>query len=1827
MIPATIINENVKTIDGDSLGMELSPYELGGSLLFGSERDSVLKYTQKAGNRRTYTLSFWVYRSAFKNTTAKTQASLINFGVINSGTAFSGCNFGNNGGFNFAHDSALTAGDSRHFQSAVTFPAVNKFYHVHIQADSTQSRPEDRLRVTIDGDVVPMTALNGDIPLNSQSFYGLADKVLYIGQHRDLTSGTWAKQPLNGAIFDFGLVDGETRDVNEFGYRDTHGVWRPRKVDASGWTGDNSFFLSFPKPVDHAGASIVELPAGKVVDGAPLKYKTKIKDRGIAFIKKTNDGFSNVHMVDSTLPDVALAVNEFASSSNPSTDPDRPVLNSDMELEFHRWYISPGYDINVRAVCFEASPEKGFDIIDYIGNATDGHRIPHNLGAEPEFMFVVAHGRNGASKSHHVYVKDMMNNHQMFVLNNDTALYDFPGEAAFWNKSAMSETHVALGPRGSTNRLGEPFKAYVFASVPGYSKMVTQTLDDGPQRIELGFRPRFLLFRFKDTAYPFSIIDTVLGSNIQLGSTVAATAATNVVDIDDTGFSYNHNLGTSQSMFFACFADETGLADAMSDFVMEGARGQELIAENPESNLIRLDYASIIQSTGAADTKSDLTDDGTRLARLDSTAGDAATRIALNRELPASGKWYLEAESCHWVGLGSDVYAVDDGVYFGVYDSRLDAGHFDTGEDGVTTSSLIPHPRRRIGIKLDMDERIATFTCSDGAVYTHAITENLKKVLVTNYHRTNHVNIEETDATVNLGQRPFGMGLPSGYRPIQELGDYTETVVNPANFFEARAEDGLGTHGLQAIPSKGAIHWEFFEASGKTYALLANRRDDTSFVTESSLYWYNEETGEMVKRQDIHSDGAAHWSTFVKDGKTYVLFSQGQGGTGSVSLYSFDEDLEALQLLQTVPELSVQAAMAFHSGNETYVVAAIHGDGVTTAVDSKMYTFDPVAERITEDQIIPTLGAIDWKTFVKDGIIYVLLANLRNDADYTINSTLFEFNLTTKKLDVKQQIATSGAIAIDVFTSDDTVFALVASHTDGTSTYPASSLYEFSTVTREFSLIQTVAADGAYDWTTFQVNDTRYCMVARRYTGSSYKQPSILYRFDSASKRLSEIQQIPALGCSALASHTMGDKALILGGNFNDDTSHEIDSVLYEFRTDIIEAEHSQNFATEGAVDWTYFNEDGVSYAVQANYRKDDGSSPDSFLYEFNPTTGLFTVKQTLTTEAAQGVETFTVAGERYLLVANHWTGATYEIDSFLFKWNRTTKEFTKTHDIPTSGATGWKVFVEDDITYALVANHAVNGGSTEANSELFIWNTGTETFDTKQQLPTVGAFGWETFVADGVRYFGHASHRNGLDYSMKSKIYRWDAATTSLVLHQEIPVVGGRGFAVTEIDDRIFACFTSPGGYASGIGGHSKLLEWDHEASQFRLTQVLPSLYAAHGTFMRYGDEAFLIIPYWEPSATKLRATEIYRYNHDTGEFEFHNSITATGVYKVVPFHHESVIYLLFAEISDGTSLEINSRAFYWHQANGRVDDRKINFKFKPDLVWMKSRDEVHWWRCHDSLRPGTAWYIDDDGADNRSEAHRTKRVAFDKGFYPPPAEHAVSRATEDYVYYGWKAAPELGLGMVQYIGNATGQSIPHGCGGVPDIVITKPISTTGNALVHAPEILGEKRYMPTVNSDAVLVDGPLNGHHLGSVNAITVSVEDQIDPINSANRDGVDYVMYTWRSIPGLSKFGKYTGNGNAEGPFIQCDFRPALIIRKAITEVGNWHVYDAARDEKGGMVSELQLSSNAAEATQSSAVIARMANGFKITTAALGHNTDNIEYLYMAFAENPFNHSSAT
>jgi hypothetical protein len=131
--------------------------------------------------------------------------------------------------------------------------------------------------------------------------------------------------------------------------------------------------------------------------------------------------------------------------------------------------------------------------------------------------------------------------------------------------------------------------------------------------------------------------------------------------------------------------------------------------------------------------------------------------------------------------------------------------------------------------------------------------------------------------------------------------------------------------------------------------------------------------------------------------------------------------------------------------------------------------------------------------------------------------------------------------------------------------------------------------------------------------------------------------------------------------------------------------------------------------------------------------------------------------------------------------------------------------------------------------------------------------------------------------------------------------------------------------------------------------------------------------------------------------------------------------------------------------------------------------------------------------------------------------------------------------------------------------------------------------------------------------------------------NGSGTTYVAYCFAEVAGYSKFGSYTGNDSADGPFVYCGFRPRWIMFKNTTNSGSWVIFDTSRDTYNAEQNYLFPNQSTAENGLGGVVaqVDYLSNGFKMrannANAWMG-NQSGSTFIYAAFAENPFNLSRA-
>ena len=351
----------------------------------------------------------------------------------------------------------------------------------------------------------------------------------------------------------------------------------------------------------------------------------------------------------------------------------------------------------------------------------------------------------------------------------------------------------------------------------------------------------------------------------------------------------------------------------------------------------------------------------------------------------------------------------------------------------------------------------------------------------------------------------------------------------------------------------------------------------------------------------------------------------------------------------------------------------------------------------------------------------------------------------------------------------------------------------------------------------------------------------------------------------------------------------------------------------------------------------------------------------------------------------------------------------------------------------------------------------------------------------------------------------------------------------------------------------------------------------------------------------------------------------------------------------------------------------RKIGgFGFQPDLVWYKERSEARDWQVYDSVRgvgPAKnlvtnttyAQTANDDTSYGYTSSFNRDGFTVTDGTGGGNANIYTNKNGQTYASWCWKAGGNKNTFNIDDVGYSTaaaagltgGTITPTGASvgtkqGFSIIKTNLPGSNTASTFSHgltqAPDFALVKPtgvnfqwdvYHKSLGKDAYLVLNTTAAQVTGAT-----TVWNSTDPTSSVFHLGDAWtggvgtnqpvIAYLWHDVPGVQKFGSYTGNQNTNGPYVEIGFKPALLIIKSSSASStNWRIIDdtrrpynwGANDSTSQGGPWIKINSNAAEANERPVDL--LSNGFKIQGAwggDINYDGGTPTYIYMAWAESP-------
>ena len=407
-----------------------------------------------------------------------------------------------------------------------------------------------------------------------------------------------------------------------------------------------------------------------------------------------------------------------------------------------------------------------------------------------------------------------------------------------------------------------------------------------------------------------------------------------------------------------------------------------------------------------------------------------------------------------------------------------------------------------------------------------------------------------------------------------------------------------------------------------------------------------------------------------------------------------------------------------------------------------------------------------------------------------------------------------------------------------------------------------------------------------------------------------------------------------------------------------------------------------------------------------------------------------------------------------------------------------------------------------------------------------------------------------------------------------------------------------------------------------------------------------------------------------ENGIGKFHESVPS-GYLALCSANLEDADYATIGPSSDTQADDHFDVLLYTGTGNDNLDVSGL--KFKPDLVWKKSRTENVRNTWTDSSRGTGKDLFSDLNGQESADTNGIKAFnapsssgATDGGFrLGQSTNHNVD--TKTYVAWNWKADDNsadtndasatsignldsvsqanttAGFSIVTYTGQDSATTVAHGLGAVPAMAIIK--QRTDNS---TDWIIGHKELNTNgtgfANNKFLKFDrsnGTFTNSAVFGATPTTTAIQLTASAAGNLSAASKTFVMYCWAEVEGYSKFGKYTTNASADGPFVYTGFKPSFVMVRVTggssnTAYWSWAVHDDTRVGFNPRHSPLFANlyrpegyrgDDSTSSGGSSLFIDFLSNGFKERSGGTEQNgVAGTEVIYMAFAESPFKYANA-
>ena len=338
-----------------------------------------------------------------------------------------------------------------------------------------------------------------------------------------------------------------------------------------------------------------------------------------------------------------------------------------------------------------------------------------------------------------------------------------------------------------------------------------------------------------------------------------------------------------------------------------------------------------------------------------------------------------------------------------------------------------------------------------------------------------------------------------------------------------------------------------------------------------------------------------------------------------------------------------------------------------------------------------------------------------------------------------------------------------------------------------------------------------------------------------------------------------------------------------------------------------------------------------------------------------------------------------------------------------------------------------------------------------------------------------------------------------------------------------------------------------------------------------------------------------------------------------------------------DDPTIHFNTVLYTGNGSSGRT---VTGVGFAPNWVWIKDRGATGNHQTFDTIRGVTETLQPDRNIAETAVA--SMLTAFGSDGFTVGDHSGVNDNTNTYVAWNWKAETsfsndasatsvgsidsagsvntDAGFSITSYTGTGSAATVAHGLGVVPSVYILKNRTSTSNWFFYHKSTGATKSLFLDGSEAPIASSGYFNNTEPTSS---VFSIGSESDLSGSSQ----NMIAYCFEEKKGYSKFGIYTGNGNADGIYIHLGFFPSLIIAKRTDSSANWYMMTRKiSDSGGGNPLDRPLFADTSDAENNGDNnVDFLSNGFKLKGSGSAQNGSGATYIYMAFAESPFVNSN--